>query len=130
MPLKFEIDPQANLITVTGTGRLTYHDFKAGFEERLGHPQYKPGMDILYDLQAASIDITLQEIKQGTAFFKNRQQERGAGFRFAIVVSTVGTYGISHLYQAYAEELPEEIRVFRDMAEAKQWLGMNDLEFQ
>jgi hypothetical protein len=123
MPLRIKVDPQANLITVTGIGRLTYHDIKSSFEERLSHPQYKPGIDILYDLRAASIDITLQEIKQAMILFKNRQAERGAGFRFAIVTSTVGTYGISHLYQAYAEELPEEIRVFRDIAEAKQWLG-------
>jgi hypothetical protein len=123
MPLRIKVDPQANLITVTGIGRLTCRDFIASLEERLGYPQYKPDMDILHDLRAASIDITLQELKQAIAVFKNHQSERGTKFRFAVVTSTVGTHGISHLYRAYAEELPEEIRVFQDIAEAKQWLG-------
>ena len=122
MPIRVKVDPRANLITLTGHGRLTYHDFEAAFSERLNHSHYKPGMDILYDLRTAAIDITLDELKQGIAFFKTRQAERGRNFRFAVVVSRVSVYGLVSLYQAHAEDLPEEIRLFNNLSLAKQWL--------
>jgi hypothetical protein len=83
-------------------------------------------MDILYDLRAAAIDITLQELKQSVAFFETRQPERGNKFRLAAVTADVSTYGLVNLYQAQAENLPEEIRIFDNMTATRQWLGIED----
>ncbi|MBN1994443.1 MAG: hypothetical protein JW953_17225 [Anaerolineae bacterium] len=63
------------------------------------------------------------DVKRFVTFLKARRQERGAEFRFAVVASQPATYGISHLYQALVSDLPEEVRVFRSMAEARQWLA-------
>ena len=126
MPIRVNVDPQANLITLTGSGRLTYHDFETAFAERVSHPHYKPGMDILYDLRGVIIDISLQELKQSIAFFKTRQEERGSNFRFAVVVTQISAYGLVSLYQAHAQDLPEEIQIFDNLTAARQWLGIED----
>jgi hypothetical protein len=126
MPIRVNIDSQANLVTLTCSELLTYHDFATAFEERVSHPHYKPNMDILYDLRTAAIDMTLQELKQAVVLFKTRQAERGTDFRLAVVTATVSTYGFVNLYQAQAEELPEEIRIFDNLTAARQWLGIED----
>ena len=126
MPIRVNVDSGANLITLTGNGRLTYHGFKTAFEERVNHPYYQPGMDILYDLRTATIDMTLPELKQGIALFKTRQEERGSNFRFAVVVTQISAYGLVSLYQAHAQDLPEEIRIFDNLTTARQWLGIED----
>ena len=83
-------------------------------------------MHILYDLRAATIDISLPEIKHLVGLLQAHGQKRGAGFRLAFVASQSVTYTIIRLYQALAEDLPEETRVFQSMAEARQWLGVED----
>jgi len=40
------------------------------------------------------------------------------------VASNDVAYGLSRMYQAFRSESPLELRVFREMDEAREWLGL------
>jgi hypothetical protein len=42
----------------------------------------------------------------------------------ALVAPAYVGYGLARIYSAYAELVPQNIRVFRELAEAEQWLGL------
>ena len=48
------------------------------------------------------------------------------GGKTAMVISKDLDYGLTRIYQAYAETegIAFEIRIFRDMEKAKEWLGV------
>lgn len=45
-----------------------------------------------------------------------------AGGKTAVVVSTDLDFGLGRMAEAYAVSLPRELRVFRDLDEARRWL--------
>jgi tetrahydromethanopterin S-methyltransferase subunit E len=44
--------------------------------------------------------------------------------RVAMVATTDVHYGLSRMYQAFRSDSPLDLRVFRDMREARTWLGL------
>jgi hypothetical protein len=122
MPIRYEINSTANLITLTATGKLAYNDVTAAFQERLKDPAYRPGMHLLLDGREAIFDFTGSDVSSLVEFFEGRRDERGAGFRFALVSKLDVTFAMGRVFEAYAEKLPETIRVFRDFDEAKRWV--------
>ncbi len=45
--------------------------------------------------------------------------------RRAIVAETDIKFGMARMYEMYGEADPTQIEVFRDMAEARRWLGLD-----
>jgi hypothetical protein len=51
--------------------------------------------------------------------------ERGTpGVKIAIVAISDAEYGIARMYQAFRDASTAEIRVYREMADAREWLGL------
>ncbi len=45
--------------------------------------------------------------------------------RRAIVADKDITFGMARMYEVFREDAPEEIKLFRDIAEARRWLGLD-----
>ncbi len=128
MPVRYGIDADLNLITVTATGTLHYDDVTAAFIERVSDPAYRPGMNILLDGRDAVFEFTGADTRRLVAFFESRRAERGTGFRFALVSGLDVTFGMGRMFEAHAHKLPEDIMVFRDFEEARRWVTGIDAE--
>jgi hypothetical protein len=121
-----QIDGTAGLVTHTGTGDLTLEEMVAAFEERLHHPGFRPGMKILWDCREASFATLSNDQIQRLIEHNGRLQNARGGGMSAIVVSRDLDYGIGRVFQAYADGLPWDTMVFRDLESAMAWLGYID----
>jgi hypothetical protein len=128
MPMKYQIDREANLITLTAIGTVRFEDVVSAFVERVKDSDYTPGMNILCDGGNAEFEFSGSEMSRLVAFFKSRQEQRGGAFRFALVSTQDAIFGMGRMFESYAGDLPEEIRVFRDFDEARQWALGADAE--
>ncbi len=122
MPLRYEIDADLGLVTVTATGTLRYDDVTAAFLERIADPEYRPGMHLLLDGREAIFEFASDDISRLVEFYESRRADRGTGFRFALVSGLDVTFGMGRMFEVYADKLPEDIGVFRDFDEARRWV--------
>jgi hypothetical protein len=114
-------DPDSNITTATGIGRVTASDLWAALDKFYDD---SPTLLALCDLSQADLSsLSGQELKQIVEFTKSRAAVRRGG-RTAIVAPEDLQYGMARVYQSLAEihRHPVAIRAFRAGEEALQWL--------
>jgi hypothetical protein len=85
-----------------------------------------PAQKILWDFTAAAVkDISREDLRRIARTGKEYAVRRKGG-RTALVFSTEVEYGLGRMFEAFAiiEEFPFEIRSFRSIESAGQWLGI------
>ncbi len=122
MPISYRIDEEKGLVLTTATGALTDSDILQLKASLLADPRWKPGMRELSDVRAIDrLEVTTDGVTQMML------QDTGAAaalasYRLAIVVSHQVVYGMARMYQMLTEHNVPNVRVFRDIEEAKRWL--------
>jgi hypothetical protein len=87
------------------------------------NPEFRPGMAIVWDLRRGGLKLFTEEsIRATVEFVAQRLATRGHG-KGALVVSQQVDYGIGRMFEAYTDQVPAELRVFRDFDEAMGWAG-------
>ena len=90
-------------------------------------PDYDPEMNVLWDLRQLDglSGLATSELSRLVALVSRRwvsSQPR----RAALVVSRMVDFGMARMYEMRMESVSrQEIRVFTDFEQARQWLGMN-----
>jgi hypothetical protein len=123
MPARYEIDKERRLVISTGWGRLSFGDAQAHQEQLLNDPDFDPEFNQLIDWTAVTaVDIPAQEVGifAGRTVFSRRS-------RRAFVAPGPANFGIARAFKTYHEmsHAPSQVGVFRDLASALQWLGVN-----
>lgn len=117
------IDPESGLVvfTVTGSGKVT--DMIKALEELFIAPGYRKNADIMWDFsQWREEPPEARELRELVNFIDRNREKRGAGYRVCIVVSRDLDYGLARMFEAYAENLPFTLRIFRKRSQAESWL--------
>lgn len=121
MPVTYRIDGRANLIRTVGSGDVTPDEVHAHFTE-LAHawpPLTK--LDVLLDLSGCTSIPDLSQLRDVVSLIKIL----GGDGRFgtcAVVASRELLYGVMRVFEFLADESFAAIRVFRNEAEAVEWL--------
>ena len=124
MPVRWNIDPNLGLTTVTAEGRLDLQAALDTMTELYAQPSYRPPMLDLWDLRAAELDSAPGDVQAFVRFLEGSRGENGTA-KTALVVGRTADFGLSRQYQAYAEmSLPLSINVFTSLDEARAWLGV------
>ena len=122
MPITWDIDEVARLVTVRVVGSLTLDDARAALMDLYAQPSYHPPMVDLWDLRAAEIDSGPGDVQAFVRFIQGHRGSQGTE-QTAVVVANMVDFGISRMYQAHAEaSLPISIRAFTQLDEAYAWL--------
>lgn len=123
MPITWDIDEDAKLVTVRVVGQLTLDGARQTLMELYAMPSYRPPMVDLWDLRAAQIDSSPGDVQAFVRFMQGSRGDRGTD-QTALVVANLVAFGISRMYQAHAEGiLPVSVRAFIRLDEAYEWLG-------
>ncbi|HQZ40770.1 MAG TPA: STAS/SEC14 domain-containing protein [Vicinamibacterales bacterium] len=122
MPVEYRFEPDVNLVTVTLTGTIRFDDIAQKFLERIQQPEHRPGMNILMDGREALLEFSTEDVTRLVTFLDLRRRDRGAGFRFALTSTQDLAFALGRMFEAYAARLPEDIRVFRDLDDARRWV--------
>lgn len=123
MPFHYQIDVQRRILFTTGEGIVTDADLRKLQIGLQNESDFQPGFSELINLQAVtSVEITgdgLRTIYRSDLFSKDSRR--------AIFAPTDVLYGMSRMYQIIDDDSDTELHVFRDMAEARKWLGLEEV---
>jgi len=90
-------------------------------------PDYDPEMNVLWDLRQLDglSGLATSELSRLVTLV-SRRWISGQPRRAALIVSRMVDFGMARMYEMRMESVSrQEIRVFTDFEQARQWLGMN-----
>ena len=121
MPMRYRINVIRGIVFTTADGILTDADLR---EHQIGlknDSDFQPGLNQLVDLQGVtSFELTGDGLRTVASTDLWRQDSRRA-----IVALTDVSYGMSRMFQMLTDhDSGAELKVFKDMAEARKWLGL------
>ena len=124
MPIRYRIDRELALVFTTVEGVVDDEDVLGYVREFPNDPDFEPGCGGLIDARGLErIEVTGDGVRSA-AHLTARLAEVFRGAKVAIVAVTDAAFGVARMYQGVRGEVPYEIRIFRDLAEARRWLGL------
>jgi hypothetical protein len=117
------VDSQNDLSVFTVNGELTADEIIERVEEYYTKHPTKLVLWIMGDVDLSA--ITKEGIERIIQIAKKNTGKRKEG-KTAIVGSKDVEYGLARMYEAYTgfANLPYEYKIFKDVDEAKEWLGI------
>ena len=123
MSTSFRIDQDHGALIARGAGTLERGEIAAAVEAHSSHPDYRPEMNILWDLRDARFLIEFEEIKELTEHLSTLRT-REAPHRVAFVVGDELTQMLTRMFPRVGPEHVVDYRTFDDLGEALDWLGL------
>jgi hypothetical protein len=121
MPVEYEINSEAQLLTLTAIGEVTLDEESDCFARWSGDPHYHKAMPILLDNRERTTEASSDHVRKVAGLAEKNQEIIGEA-RCAIVVSSHVEYGMARMFSLISDSEPMAVKVFRDIAEARQWL--------
>ena len=116
MGIRFTIDGEAELVHVVADGDIEATTIMSFLKELLADAKFQLGFDMVFDAQEARVIFSGEE-----AFGLALQRRQGRVGKLAIVATKA--YGASRMFAGWVGD-NDRTRVFRDMASAREWLGL------
>ena len=125
MPLTYEVDSDRRLVIATGHGVLTDGDI-FGYQETVWSRPEVRGFDEIVDVTGVEKIEYQSHQRVGKLAELSAGMDSPAKTRLAIVAPDATAFGLARMYQAYRglqARSTKEVAVFRDLAQALQWLS-------
>ena len=124
MGVEIEFNAKRRFLCARLIGEQTATDFRNAYESVHAHPDYRPGMNRIWDLREGTLKgLTGNDIlRMGSV--SAQHEPAGSGARLAVVVSEEVDDDLKQIGESLNEEvLTVDMKVFRDMAEAEHWVS-------
>ncbi len=119
MDASYDFDSEGRVVIVTIHGELTDQGLLEGYDRLVGDPRFRPDYDQLVDLRdARGREVTAQGVQALVA----RPAEFAPTSRRAIVIRSDLGFGMARMYEILRGGQAGDVRVFKDLDAAKQWL--------
>ena len=122
MPVTYRINSSLRMVFSRGEGEVTEAEILDHRRRLRENQDFQPSFSQLVDLRevtkAALSHADMRVIASRTNLF-NKESRR------ALVAQNDAVFGLARMYQMLREEGPEKIMVFREMPEARRWLGLD-----
>lgn len=126
MPIDYTIHSAPGFVRTRFTGAVGDDEFVDLYRRLYADPDYALGTDEVADLrEVEDLDLSAAALRRVEELTRERYAGGEAGFRTAIIAPRDQSYGIARMYEVFAEDGPENVRVFREPAEALEWLGLD-----
>lgn len=126
MSVTSEIDADLGLIFTTCSGNVTFDDIlehRASLEKRL---EAGPRWRRLIDMRPVTLyEVVPMDISK-LAHIAAKARERMGIVKSAVVAEDNLVYGMMRMFEVHLEPGYGSFRIFRNMAQARQWLGVED----
>ena len=103
-------------------GLLT--DVRAFYREVSEHPKLRPDLKWLHDVREADFDVTTEEVRSLVSLLGEAGSRPGPERRLAYLVSSDLNFGMVRMFEVLSEQSGVQIHVFRELVQAKAWLGL------
>lgn len=123
MPITYSIDRERNVVFTTIRGVLTDDELLDHKMRLTSDPNFKSGMVELSDArEVGELAVTAEGVGRFVTQ-DSKDSELLKDYKLAIVASEDVVYGMARMYQTLTEKNVPAVRIFRDLDEAKAWLG-------
>ncbi len=128
MALSYNFYKEFNLVVLTGSGRVSAQEFKEYVIEVLcGDTRITEDYLELVDLRAVEVMDVTEGLAQDVAASRNLKK-RPVPSKLAFVAIDDAVFGACRQYEAIVQHYISVTHVFRDIDEAKEWLGIEDTQ--
>jgi hypothetical protein len=122
MPIRTIIDKTIGLIRTTAAGRVTGDELVAYYHRLRSHPDFRSSLNEIFDLTdvtEANVDgADVRRLSGVTEEFT----VRGVAVKVAIIAPRDLEFGLARMYEMLQSRSRNDVRVFRDRAEAEGWI--------
>ena len=125
MPIEYSIDEGLGAIFTTASAVLTEEELLEHKRKIISDPKFRPGFVELSDVRAIS-EVAISP--SGIEKFVEQDAsdaELLKDYKLAIVVSGALEYGMGVMYEMMSSEQNRNVRIFRDLNPAMDWLGIS-----
>lgn len=122
MPIESEVDVATRLVVHRCLDRVTMRDIMQAFDRITTHPDYRPGMNVLWDLRDAVLAATPEELQTLVTHVALERNKHGTAYRLAVVATESMQLMLADIFKALATPLTFQVQVFRNPDKARRWL--------
>jgi hypothetical protein len=127
MPIVHRYDPALRTLFLDFSGEVSETELVDVARKLTSDPSIPAGHRELVDLSGVrNTDVTAAALRR-VAHIYTDSDRRPEDSRVAIVAPADLFYGLSRMYEAFREPSRLEIQVFRELREARAWLGLAEL---
>ena len=125
MAFSFQIDTKHRVVLFKGTSVFSSKDILTCVEQVVSHPDFRPEFDHLVDMrEVTDFAPSAQDVKLRAN--RDHKDKKLNASRIAIVSSSDIVFGMSRMYEALMDNAAVTVRTFKEMEQAKTWLGLGD----
>lgn len=123
MPIATQIESATGLRIHKVTGSLTFTELRETLQALYASPDFRPEQNALWDLRDSVLTtFTTAQVREIVEPVRSHWGTRGAP-RAALVVCRDADFGMARMYELQLDvEGTAEVRVFRDLEEARVWV--------
>lgn len=122
MPYILKSDPVLGCILVRWNGTFSSEEGAAYYREVMGYESYRNGANVFHDVRLVNVDVPSPEIHK-VAMGGPGNQGTSIARKVAILSSSNLGFGMMRMLGSMREQPGLTVNVFRDLEEAKAWLG-------
>ena len=120
MPASYKIDLEHCIILSTASGTLTDEELRSHQRDVLADPDFESTLNQLWDLR----EVVRSETSSAALGDLARARSYSVGTKRALVAPRDVQFGMARMFQTLHDGAPEDLRVFRSLEEARDWLGL------
>jgi len=126
MPIRVRVSSDPRLMLLVFEGVVTAEEFDLRVVPLVRQPEFALMPLTLVDMTAAErADAPSRAVKQYAALVaENVDPDIAPGAKMALVADHDEFFGLSRMYEMHRDGSPVEIRVFRGLREAEEWLRL------
>ena len=120
--IRFHYDDELDARIATYSGFVDDEDLRTAYDALLASGEFDPAMDVVSDLsEVTRYDVSAEGLRELARTFAPYNAAM-AGARLAIVAPKDVIYGMARMFEILRSDAPQEIRIFRDLEEAREWI--------
>ena len=122
MQLSINYNAQKNILYGRYKGAFTTTEFEAQLRKIVSAAEFPPDVPTIWDLSETDMAQFDWKFIEQLLEIRARFPARGDAL-IAIVAPADLTFGVSRMYAARGNDLPQQVQVFRDESSAEDWLN-------
>ena len=126
MPIDYRVDSEQGILFVAVIGELDETELNDHATRMERDPTIIPELNALVDLREARVLGLQGKAIRNLAVRFREMNLVGDGSKLAIAATNDVVFGMARIYGAVRSNSKLEARVFREIDEARDWLGMTD----
>lgn len=121
MPATFHYVPGLRLAEMRFEGKVAVEDIRSATAGVLTHPQFGPDIRLLVDARGMEPTFSSGDI----VLYQEWRKQHPQFAKIAIVAATDFEFGFARMFELATNSVGTvEMHIFRDVAAARQWLGL------